>query len=51
MQLLAGVKAQIKSDTRLAVACTDERAIARAEGRPMKPTSLALATPVTKATK
>jgi Protein of unknown function (DUF3015) len=51
MQLLAGIKAQIKSDAHLAVACTDERAIARAEGRPMKPTSVALAQPVAKASK
>lgn len=33
MQLLGGVKAQIKSDPALAGMCSDERAIARAEGK------------------
>jgi hypothetical protein len=36
IDLLVAVKLQIKADTRLAGSCTDERAIARAEGRPMK---------------
>jgi hypothetical protein len=36
IDLVVGVKAQIKADARLANACTDERAIARAEGKPMK---------------
>lgn len=48
VQLVAAVKAQIKSDARLATACTDERAIARAEGRSAKPVNVALATPTTK---
>ncbi|HLK90556.1 MAG TPA: DUF3015 family protein [Polyangia bacterium] len=34
MDLLVGVKAQIKSDPSLANSCSDERAVARAEGRP-----------------
>src|SRR3954468_19603426 len=33
MQLVGGVKAQIKVDTRLVNACSDERAVARAEGK------------------
>jgi hypothetical protein len=36
IDLVVAVKAQIKSDARLASACTDERAIARAEGKPVK---------------
>ena len=36
MDLVVGVKAQIKADARLVNACTDERAIARAEGKAMK---------------
>jgi hypothetical protein len=36
IDLVVGVKAQIQSDARLKSACTDERAIARAEGKPMK---------------
>ena len=36
IDLVVGVKAQIKADARLANACTDERAIARAEGKPLK---------------
>jgi hypothetical protein len=36
IDLVVGVKAQIKADARLANACTDERAIARAEGKPIK---------------
>lgn len=51
LQLLAGVKAEIKSDTQLARACTDERAIARAQGRLARPTSVALAKPSAGATK
>jgi hypothetical protein len=43
LDLVVAVKAQIKSDARLAHACTDERAIARAEGR--STTKLALAKP------
>jgi hypothetical protein len=35
IDLVVGVKAQIKADARLANRCTDERAIARAEGKPM----------------
>jgi hypothetical protein len=48
LQLVAGVKAQIKADPRLAAACTDARAIARAEGRPTKAANVdvALAKPV-----
>jgi hypothetical protein len=34
MDLLGGVKTQIKSDPALANSCSDERAVARAEGRP-----------------
>ena len=48
VQLVAGVKAQIKADARLATTCTDERAIARAEGRSAKPVNVALTTPTTK---
>jgi hypothetical protein len=33
MQMLSGVKTQIKSDARLSQSCSDERAIARAEGK------------------
>lgn len=33
MELLSGVKAQIKADPALANSCSDERAIARAEGK------------------
>ena len=33
MEMLSGVKTQIKGDARLANACSDERAVARAEGR------------------
>jgi hypothetical protein len=51
IQLVVGVKAQIKSDARLAGACTDERAIARAEGKSGTPTNVAFAKPVVKATK
>ena len=36
IDLVVGVKAQIKANARLVNACTDERAIARAEGKPMK---------------
>jgi hypothetical protein len=36
IDLVVGVKAQIKADARLISACTDERAIARAEGKPIK---------------
>ncbi len=36
MDLIAGVKTQIKADTRLVNACTDERALARSEHKPMK---------------
>jgi hypothetical protein len=42
MDLVAGVKVAIKSDARLAGACTDERAVARATGQ-KPPGSLALA--------
>ena len=42
MQLVVGVKAQIKADPRLVNSCTDERAIARAEGRAEKPVAVAL---------
>jgi hypothetical protein len=42
------VKAKIKADARLATTCTDERAIARAEGRSAKPVNVALATPTAK---
>lgn len=45
IQLVVGMKAQIKANARLATACTDERAIARAEGR-QTPTNVALAKPV-----
>ena len=41
IDLVVGVKAQIKADPRLASACTDERAIARAEGK--KPIKIASA--------
>lgn len=51
VQLVVGIKAQIKSDARLATSCTDERAIARAEGRQTQ-TNVALAQPAaSKATK
>jgi hypothetical protein len=33
MEMLANVKSQMKSDTRLANSCSDERAVARAEGK------------------
>ena len=33
MQMLSGVKTQIKADARLSQSCSDERAIARAEGK------------------
>lgn len=33
MQMLSGVKSQIKADTTLANSCSDERAVARAEGK------------------
>ena len=33
MEMLSGVKAQIKADTTLANSCSDERAVARAEGK------------------
>ncbi len=33
MEMLSGVKAQIKVDTTLANSCSDERAVARAEGK------------------
>jgi hypothetical protein len=33
MQMLGGVKAQIKADPTLASSCSDERAVARAEGK------------------
>jgi hypothetical protein len=33
VELVVGVKTQIKADTRLAGACSDERAVARAEGK------------------
>ena len=36
IDLVVGVKAQIRADARLVNACTDQRAIARAEGKPMK---------------
>jgi hypothetical protein len=50
-QLVVGVKAQIKADPRLANACTDARAIARAEGKPTH-VDVAMAQPaVAKATK
>jgi hypothetical protein len=35
IDLVVGVKAQIKADARLANSCSDERAIARAQGKPM----------------
>jgi hypothetical protein len=35
IDLVVGVKAQIQSDARLAHACSDERAIARAHGKPI----------------
>jgi hypothetical protein len=35
IQMLSSVKQQIKSSPSLASACTDERAIARAEGKPL----------------
>ena len=35
IDLVVGVKAQIKADARLAGSCSDERAIARAQGKPM----------------
>ena len=52
MELLSGVKAQIKADPSLAGACSDERAVARSEGKlspsvatktPPAPKSVALA--------
>src|SRR5215831_12597190 len=47
MGMLTSVKLQIKSDASLAKACTDERAIARANRKqtPPAPTNLALAKP------
>jgi hypothetical protein len=36
MQLLSSVKAQVKATPELAKGCSDERAIARAEGKPVK---------------
>jgi hypothetical protein len=33
MDLVSGVKAQIKADPQLAGSCSDERAVARAEGK------------------
>lgn len=45
MDLLSGVKTQIKSDPALANSCSDERALARAEGRPYVKTASAKATP------
>jgi hypothetical protein len=39
MQLVAGVKTQINADTRLAGSCSDERAVARAEGKLGKTTT------------
>ena len=36
MQLLSSVKAQVKATPALAQSCSDERAIARAEGKPIK---------------
>ena len=36
MQLLASLKAQVKATPALAQSCSDERAIARAEGKPVK---------------
>jgi hypothetical protein len=36
MDLVAGLKTQIRADARLANACSDERAVARAEHRPIK---------------
>jgi hypothetical protein len=53
IQLVTGVKAEIRANARLASACTDARAIARAESRSAKAASVdvALAHPVaTKAT-
>jgi hypothetical protein len=35
IDLVVGVKAQIKADARLSGSCSDERAIARAQGKPM----------------
>jgi Protein of unknown function (DUF3015) len=34
IDMVVAIKAQIKSDARLANACSDERAIARAQGKP-----------------
>ena len=36
MQLLSALKAQVKATPALAQGCSDERAIARAEGKPVK---------------
>lgn len=49
VQLVVGVKAQLRSDAHLASACTDARAIARIEARSAKAASVnvALAKPVT----
>jgi len=33
IEMLSGVKAQIKADSTLANSCSDERAVARAEGK------------------
>jgi hypothetical protein len=35
LDMVVAIKAQIRSDARLANACTDERAIARAQGKPI----------------
>jgi hypothetical protein len=46
--MLSSVKQQIQADPALAAQCSDERAIARSEGRSAKPVNVALATPATK---
>jgi hypothetical protein len=45
MELLGAVKAQIKADPTLAKSCSDERAVARAEGKlqPKAPAAMAMA--------
>jgi len=46
VQLVENVKSQIKATPALAGSCSDERAVARAEGR-AQPKNIALATPAT----
>jgi hypothetical protein len=47
MQMLGGVKAQIKADPALATSCSDERAVARAEGKMLPKPAPAKAAPAT----